>query len=67
MPDISQLNNLAHHIGTFFLGKTDSVRLALVSILAEGHILVEDVPGIGKTLLARVVAAHVCRAGRFPD
>lgn len=56
MPDISQLNKLAQHIGTFFLGKTDSVRMALVSILAEGHILVEDVPGIGKTLLARVLA-----------
>jgi MoxR-like ATPase len=56
MPDLSQLNKLAQHIGTFFLGKEDSVRLALVSILAEGHILVEDVPGIGKTLLARVLA-----------
>lgn len=56
MPDISELNKLAQHIGTFFLGKADSVRLALVSILAEGHMLVEDVPGIGKTLLARVLA-----------
>ncbi|MFO0813890.1 MAG: MoxR family ATPase [Gemmatales bacterium] len=56
MPDISQLNKLAQHIGTFYLGKAESVRLALVSILAEGHILVEDVPGIGKTLLARVLA-----------
>ena len=56
MADITQLNKLAQHIGTYFLGKTDSVRMALVSILAEGHILVEDVPGIGKTLLARVLA-----------
>jgi MoxR-like ATPase len=56
MPDISLLNKLAQHIGTFYLGKAESVRLALVSILAEGHILVEDVPGIGKTLLARVLA-----------
>ncbi len=56
MPDISQLNSLAQHIGSFYLGKPESVRLALVSILAEGHILVEDVPGIGKTLLARVLA-----------
>lgn len=56
MPDISQLNQLAQHIGSFYLGKPESVRLALVSILAEGHILVEDVPGIGKTLLARVLA-----------
>lgn len=56
MPDLSHLNRLAQHIGSFFLGKEDAVRLALVSILAEGHILVEDVPGIGKTLLARVLA-----------
>lgn len=56
MPDIAQLNSLAQHIGSFYLGKPESVRLALVSILAEGHILVEDVPGIGKTLLARVLA-----------
>lgn len=56
MPDIAQLNSLAEHIGSFYLGKPESVRLALVSILAEGHILVEDVPGIGKTLLARVLA-----------
>ncbi|HMO35100.1 MAG TPA: AAA family ATPase, partial [Gemmatales bacterium] len=56
MPDITKLNTLAQHIGSFYLGKTESVRLALVSILAEGHILVEDVPGIGKTLLARVLA-----------
>ncbi len=56
MPDLTQLNKLAQHVGTFFLGKPESVRLALVSILAEGHLLVEDVPGIGKTLLARVLA-----------
>jgi MoxR-like ATPase len=56
MHDLSQLNKLAQHVGTFFLGKSEAVRIALVSILAEGHILVEDVPGIGKTLLARVLA-----------
>jgi MoxR-like ATPase len=56
MPDLAQLNKLAHHIGSYFLGKADAIRIAMVSILAEGHILVEDVPGIGKTLLARVLA-----------
>src|SRR5947199_9697450 len=34
-------------------GKPDAVRLALVALLSGGHLLVEDVPGTGKTLLAR--------------
>jgi MoxR-like ATPase len=38
------------------VGKTEVVELVLVAILCEGHVLIEDVPGIGKTLLARSVA-----------
>ena len=38
------------------VGKTDVVRLALVALLCEGHILLEDVPGIGKTMLAKALA-----------
>ncbi len=37
-------------------GKGDIVRLALVSLLAEGHVLLEDVPGVGKTMLAKSLA-----------
>ncbi|MDP9497009.1 MAG: AAA family ATPase [Actinomycetota bacterium] len=37
-------------------GKPDVVRLALVVLLAEGHLLIEDVPGVGKTLLAKALA-----------
>lgn len=44
-------------------GKPDAVRLALVALLAGGHLLVEDVPGTGKTLLARALAASI--GGRF--
>lgn len=44
-------------------GKTDAVRLALVALLAGGHLLVEDVPGTGKTLLARALAQAI--GGRF--
>ena len=40
-------------------GKPDAVRAALVSLLAEGHLLIEDVPGVGKTMLARALAASV--------
>lgn len=40
-------------------GKDAAVRSALVCLLAEGHLLVEDVPGVGKTMLARALAASV--------
>ncbi|KJL31239.1 AAA family ATPase [Microbacterium azadirachtae] len=40
-------------------GKADAVRSALICLLAEGHLLVEDVPGVGKTMLARALAASI--------
>ncbi|HYW77763.1 MAG TPA: MoxR family ATPase [Gammaproteobacteria bacterium] len=38
------------------LGKPEKIRLALVCLLAEGHLLIEDIPGVGKTTLARALA-----------
>ncbi len=52
-------SRLAGAISTVVLGKPEVVRLALVSIFAQGHILLEDVPGVGKTTLARAIAASV--------
>ncbi len=43
-------------IGQIILGKKHEVRLALTCLLARGHLLIEDVPGVGKTLLARAIA-----------
>ncbi len=40
-------------------GKPDAVRLALVVLLAQGHLLIEDVPGVGKTLLAKALARSI--------
>ncbi len=40
-------------------GKRDQVHLALVCLLAEGHLLIEDVPGVGKTLLAKAIARSI--------
>jgi MoxR-like ATPase len=37
-------------------GKTHEIRLALVTLIAEGHLLIEDVPGVGKTMLAKAMA-----------
>ncbi len=38
------------------VGKGEVVELAIVSLLCEGHILIDDVPGIGKTMLAKSIA-----------
>jgi len=44
-------------IGQVILGKQNEIRLAVTCFLARGHLLIEDVPGVGKTLLARSLAA----------
>jgi MoxR-like ATPase len=49
-------DRLRVNVGSVFLGKPEVIELALVALLAEGHLLIEDVPGIGKTLLAKALA-----------
>jgi MoxR-like ATPase len=56
---ITLSNRLLENVGQVVLGKSDVIRLAVVALLAEGHILIEDVPGVGKTLLARAIAASI--------
>ncbi|MBW3657247.1 MAG: AAA family ATPase [Actinobacteria bacterium] len=47
-------------------GKPEVVQLALVALLAEGHLLIEDVPGVGKTLLAKALARSIdCSVSRI--
>jgi len=43
-------------VETVISGKQDTIRLALTVLLAEGHLLIEDVPGVGKTMLAKALA-----------
>jgi MoxR-like ATPase len=54
---VDRHERLVAHIATAILGKEEVVRAALACVLAEGHLLVEDVPGVGKTSLARAIAA----------
>jgi len=54
---------LTDAISSVVLGKPEVVRLTLTALFAQGHVLVEDVPGVGKTTLARAVAA--CVAGQW--
>ena len=56
---LSLANRLMENVGSVVLGKPDVIRLAVVALLAEGHVLIEDVPGVGKTLLARALAASI--------
>lgn len=50
---------IADNIERVIQGKPDVVELALVCLIAEGHLLLEDVPGVGKTSLAKAMAASV--------
>jgi MoxR-like ATPase len=50
-------------------GKRSVIELTLIALIAEGHVLVEDVPGVGKTLLAKSLAASLSapwRRVQFP-
>ncbi|MFE9207267.1 AAA family ATPase [Micromonospora sp. NPDC007230] len=50
---------ITDNVQRVILGKPELVRLAIVGLLAEGHLLIEDVPGLGKTTLARCLAASI--------
>jgi MoxR-like ATPase len=52
----SFLSRLQENIASVLLGKPELIRLSLIALLAEGHLLLEDVPGVGKTLLAKALA-----------
>jgi MoxR-like ATPase len=50
---------LAANVASVIQGKDEVIRLALLCLLAEGHLLIEDVPGVGKTSLAKALAASL--------
>jgi len=56
---LSRLHELEAALGSVIRGKPEVVRLSLVCLLAKGHLLIEDVPGVGKTTLAQAMARSV--------
>jgi MoxR-like ATPase len=56
---VERFNSVVDNIAKVIKGKDDVVRLTLVALLADGHVLFEDMPGTGKTVLARAVADSI--------
>jgi len=62
----AQIDRLRNNIGNVFLGDTRAVNLLLTALFARGHVLIEDVPGVGKTVLARSLARSLdCKFSRI--
>lgn len=71
MPNDSLLNKLRHEIDNIVIGQSDLVKQLLVALLSGGHVIIEGVPGTGKTLLvkvlSRLIAADFRRVQLTPD
>ena len=56
-PEVKEATNrLISNVNKVIVGKKETIELVMVALLCEGHVLIEDVPGIGKTMLAKAVA-----------
>lgn len=53
------LQKLQANVASVVLGKPEVIRQAIIALLADGHLLLEDVPGVGKTLLAKALARSI--------
>ena len=58
-PIIQFTDQIVHNVETVIVGKRQQIKLLMVALLCQGHVLIEDVPGTGKTMLARAVAASL--------
>src|SRR6185437_11629399 len=56
---VQRFDRLVANVSRVMHGKDQVVRAAVSCVLAEGHLLIEDVPGVGKTSMARAIAASV--------
>ncbi|MDV2581700.1 AAA family ATPase [Alkalibacillus haloalkaliphilus] len=55
----TKVNELIENIERVMVGKRDAIELTIVALFAQGHVLLEDVPGVGKTMLVRALAKSV--------
>src|ERR1044071_9312221 len=55
--DIGAVRKLENAIASVIRGKPEAIRAAVVALLTRGHLLIEDIPGVGNTTLARSLAA----------
>ncbi len=55
----SQMEKVLENIEKVIIGKRETIELSLVALLAEGHVLLEDVPGVGKTMLVRALSKSI--------
>ncbi|MDQ0351841.1 MoxR-like ATPase [Alkalibacillus filiformis] len=55
----TKINELVENIEKVMVGKREAIELTIVALLAQGHVLLEDVPGVGKTMLVRALAKSV--------
>lgn len=67
MADVAAIaNQIVENVEKVIIGKRSSVELTVLGLLAQGHMLIEDVPGVGKTVLAKSLAKSVgCRFQRI--
>jgi MoxR-like ATPase len=56
---VAPLNRVREAVGEVIRGKADVIELALVTLVARGHLLIEDIPGVGKSTLAQAMALAV--------
>ncbi len=60
MTDVQEIaNRVVENIERIIVGKRSAVQMTVIGLLCQGHILIEDVPGVGKTVLAKAVAKSV--------
>ncbi len=59
MPDFSLCKRIMENMSQVIVGKHSAIELLLVALLADGHVLLEDVPGLGKTLIAKSLARSI--------